>query len=97
MRWIDRRASCAPILASEVARWEGKSCEQLVAELCEPQVYQTAVNSKLYQFEVDLLENTRDYLHVVVSVDTGKLLGSMWPLSQGFIKQKDDASAKSYD
>ena len=93
MGWIDRRQACAPILAAEVARWEGKSCEQLTAELRESQAYQIEVDSKLYQFEVDLLENTRDYVHVIVSVDTGNLIGSMLPLSKGFIKQKDDASA----
>jgi hypothetical protein len=71
------------------------SCEQLAAELLEVQEYQVEFESKQYQVEVQLLENTADYVHVAVSVDDGSLLGSILPLTHGFIRQKGEANHAS--
>ncbi|HXE09115.1 MAG TPA: hypothetical protein VN612_14535 [Acidobacteriaceae bacterium] len=92
MKWRDRRAKWAPVLGAEVTRWSGKPCEQLIDELRESQAYQIEVESKLYQFEVLLVENTSDYVHVTISVDDGRLPESMFPLTEGFIKEKTDPS-----
>lgn len=66
--------------------------EQLVTELRELRAYQVEVESKKYQVEVQLLENTPDYIHVIVSVDDGSLPRSLVPLTHSFIKQKGKTS-----
>jgi len=47
--------------------------------------------SKRYQVEVQLLENTENYLHVMVAVDDGGLPASILPLTHSFICQKTTA------
>jgi hypothetical protein len=64
------------------------SCEQLASELHELQAYDLEFESKQYQVEVELLENTEKYLHVVVAVDDGSVPASFLPLTQSFICQK---------
>ena len=56
------------VLDSEVKRWSAMSCGQLVSELHEVQAYEVEFESKQYQVEVELLENTEKYLHVMVAV-----------------------------
>jgi hypothetical protein len=41
--------------------------------------------------EVELLENTEEYLHVMVGIDDGSLPASMFPVSQSFICRKAPA------
>ena len=67
------------VLDSEVKRWSAMSCGQLVSELHD---------AKQYQVEVELLENTEKYLHVMVAVDDGSLPASISPLTHSFICQK---------
>jgi hypothetical protein len=64
------------------------SCEQLASELHELQAYDLEFESKQYQVEVELLENTEKYLHVMVAVDDGSVPASFLPLTQSFICQK---------
>ena len=64
------------------------SCEQLVSELHEVQAYEVEFESKPYQIEVELLENTEKYLHVMVAVDDGSLPASISPSTHSFICQK---------
>lgn len=76
------------VLDSEVKRWSALSCEQLVSELREVQAYEVEFESQQYQVEVELLENTEKYLHVMVAVDDGRLPASISPLTHSFICQK---------
>ena len=76
------------VLDSEVKRWSAMSWGQLVSELHEVQAYEVEFESKQYQVEVELLENTERYLHVMVAVHDGRLRGFIWPLTQSFICQK---------
>lgn len=85
---MSRREQCQKVLDSEVARWSAMSWEELTTEVGEEREYQIELESKQYQVEVQLLENTDDYVHVSVSVDDGSLLGSMSPLTDSFIKKK---------
>lgn len=87
---MSRRAEWQKILDTEVARWSGKTCQQLVKELHELQAYQVEVESKKYQVEVELLEDTKEYVHVIVAVDDGTLPMSLSPSTFGFIKQKSE-------
>jgi len=67
------------------------SCSPLLSRLsAEEETYEIDVNSKTYQVEVKLLENTEAYIHVMVAIDDGHWLRAMKPLTSGFIRQKDE-------
>ena len=76
------------VLESEMKRWSALSCAQLVSELHEVQAYEVEFESKQYQVEVELIEDTETYLHVMVAVDDGSLPASIWPLTDSFICHK---------
>lgn len=76
------------MLESEMKRWSAMSCAQLVSELHEVQAYEVEFESKQYQVEVELVENTETYLHVMVAVDDGRLPASISPLTDSFICHK---------
>ena len=88
---MGRRDEWRKVLDAETERWSAKSCEQLIAELHEheEQNYEVVVDSKKYQVEVQLLENTKEYVHVMLGVDDGSLPWSIVPVSTSFIRQKD--------
>ena len=65
------------------------SCAQLVSLLADERTYEVEFESKKYQVEVQLLENTDSYVHVGVSVDDGHFWRAMRPLSSSFISRKD--------
>ncbi len=85
---MKRREQWRPVLDAELKRWSAKSCEQLLAELREVQAYETEFESRKYQVEVEILENTEKYVHVMVAVDDGSLPASIRPLSESFIREK---------
>jgi hypothetical protein len=85
---MSRREEWRKVLDSEVQRWSVMSCEQLVSELHDLQAYEVELDSKKYQVEVELLENTDKYVHVMVAVDDGSLPASISPLSSTFIRSK---------
>jgi hypothetical protein len=80
------------ILDAEVARWSELSVEQLLDELQQEKAYQVESGTKKLQVEVQLVEDTADYIHVVVSVDDGTPPHSLRPATQGFIKKKNEAA-----
>ena len=75
-------------LDSEVQLWASMSCDQLLAELHDPLAYEIELDSKTYQVEVELLENTDRYVHVMIAVDDGSLPASISPLTRSFIRSK---------
>jgi hypothetical protein len=79
---MDRRTEMQELLDQEVARWSGMSAEQVASELAEVKNYQIESNGKIYQFEVQLLENKDDYVHASVAVDDGRLPYSIFPLGR---------------
>jgi hypothetical protein len=83
-----RREEWKKVLDSEVERWEAKSLEELLSELHEVQAYQVEVDSKTYNVEVQLLENTEEYIHVAVCVDDGRFPACMSPLGHSFIRER---------
>ncbi len=84
----DRRKECQKVLDSEVRRWSAMSWEQLVSELRDHQTYEVELDSKTCQVEVELLENTEKYVHVMVAVNDGRLPASFLPLTETFICEK---------
>ncbi len=89
---INYSAEWAPVLELEMKRWSSKGCAQLIAELDELQAYEVEFDAKQYQVEVELLENTAEYIHVIVAVDDGTLPASIKPMCDGFIRKKGRAS-----
>ena len=83
-----QREQWRSVLNSEVQRWSALPYDQIVSELKDVQGYEIEMDSKIYQVEVQLLENTDQYLHVSVSVDDGSLRGAFRPLSESFIIKK---------
>jgi hypothetical protein len=83
-----RRATIQPVLDAEVERWSKKTCEELAAQLKEEQNYEVGHDSKRYQVEVQLLENTNSYVHVMVCVDDGTLGTAISPSSRTFIRSR---------
>jgi len=88
---MGRRDEWRKVLDAETGRWLGKSCEQLIAELPEAQCYPVEFESKTYLVEVEIIENTKEYLHVIVTVDDGSLPWSIAPVSTSFIRQKSES------
>jgi hypothetical protein len=87
---MSRREEWRKVLDSEVKRWSTLSCDQLLSELPDGlEGYQIEFESKEYNVEVEILENTEQYLHVVVAVDDGSLPASISPLSHSWIRHKE--------
>lgn len=76
------------VLEAQIKRWEAKTCQQLISELAQIVTYEGEFDSTKYQVEVQLVENTERYLHVIIAVDDASLWGAMRPLTSGFIKNK---------
>jgi hypothetical protein len=83
-----RRQEWKKVLDSEVGRWTAKCLEELLSELNEVQACEVELDSKRYNVEVQLLENTEEYLHVRVDVDDGRFPACMSPLGHSFIRKK---------
>jgi hypothetical protein len=90
---MGRREEWRKVLDSEVQRWSAIPCEQLIAELHDLQAYEVELDSKKYQVEVQLLENTDKYVHVLVAVDDGSLPASISPSTHSFICSKPSKTA----
>jgi hypothetical protein len=85
---MDRRQNWRKVLEGEMQRWSALSCEQLLSELSDVKVYEVEYQSKAHQIEVEILENTAAYVHVMVSVDDGSLPASIRPETDSFICRK---------
>jgi hypothetical protein len=82
---MSRREECRKVLQRELSRWSSMSCKDVLAELRARDVYEVVAESKQYQVEVVLLENTPEYLHVSIAVDDGSLPASFFPESESLI------------
>ena len=89
-----RREEWQRILDVETKKWSVKSCEQILTELREMQCYQIEEDSKAYQFEVEILENTDKYIHVAIAVDDGSLPASISPSTNGIIFHKNGSGTQ---
>jgi hypothetical protein len=85
---VKQREQWRPVLDAELQRWRVKSSEQLLAELGQLQAYEIEFENKKYQVEVEILENTERYVHVMVAVDDGTLPAAIHPLNASFIREK---------
>ena len=86
---MKQREQWRPVLEAEMKRWSAMSCAQLASELADVRTYEVEVESKKYQVEVQILEDTDSYVHVGVAVDDGDFWRAMRPLSSSFVCRKD--------
>lgn len=77
------------LLSAEMQAWARKSIDQVITELSESQGYERGIDDLWHQFEVGLLENTPDYIHVGISVDDGSAEYARSPISSSFIMHRD--------
>lgn len=85
---MTRREQWRRVLDIELQRWSAMTPERLASASDEERVYEVELDSKTYQVEIEILENTEEYLHVMVAVDDGSLPASMAPETQSFICNK---------
>jgi hypothetical protein len=88
-----RREEWRPVLEAKVKRWSVMSCEQLLSEVADQECYQVEFLGKRYNVEVQILENTRDYIHVCVDVDDGSMPASFRPVSESLFGKKEHPPA----
>lgn len=91
---MSRREQWRRVLDREVKRLSALSCDQLVSALPSLEAYEVEFESKKYQVEVEILENTAEYLHVGIGVDDGSLPASIFPASDSFILRRGGPAAK---
>ena len=75
-------------LRQEVDRWAAKSYDALREELRDVVAYQRGHGESCHQFEVQLLEDTEEYVHVSIGVDDGGWR-AFTPLCAGFLVYRD--------
>ncbi len=76
-------------LELEIDRWCKKSPEELIEALNFPVAYEQGAGEEWRQVEVQLLENTDDYVHVGMAVDDGSEELSRCPLTTSFLVHHD--------
>ena len=79
------------LLSAELQIWARKPFAQLVAELSDVQGYERGADDCWHQFEVMLVENTPEYIHVLISVDDGSIRWACSPITSGFIVTRTGA------
>jgi len=87
-----RREEWIPVLENEVKKWSTMSYAQVMSKLPNSECYELEFESRKYQVEVELLENTERFIHVGISVDDGSLPASFRPVSSSFIINKDGSN-----
>ncbi len=87
---MSRRQRWRQVLDSETRRWSALPCDRLLVELRELQAYEVEFGSRKYQVEIEILEDTSEYVHVMVAVDDGSLPASISPATDTFIRRKKD-------
>lgn len=85
---MSRHEEWRVVLQAELTRWSSLSTDAVLIELQNRDVYEVVADSRRYQVEVVLLEDTPEYLHVSIAVDDGSLPGSIHPESESFICKK---------
>ena len=85
---MKRREVWRKVLEGEVRRWSALSAEELVAQLGDHQAYEVTLDGKPYQVEVELLDDTPEFVQVMVAVDDGSLPASIVPVTEIIIRAK---------
>ena len=82
------------VLEREISRWSSMPYGRLVSELGQVLGYEVESDEKRYQVEVEMIETTSEYVHVMVAVDDGTLPASLSPATRSFIRRKDESCGR---
>jgi hypothetical protein len=85
---MGQREQWRKVLDAEFQRWSTMSTEELLSTLHKGQAYEVQMDGKEYQVEVELLEDTDQCVHVIVSVDDGSLPWSIAPVTGTFVRER---------
>ena len=85
---MKRSKQWSKVLDLEIQRWSAIPYEELLSTLQHLHTYEIEMASTKYQVEVEILEKTDQYLHVMVAVDDGSLPASILPSCRTFICTK---------
>jgi hypothetical protein len=85
---MNRREHWRKVVDLEVQRWSMVPYGQLVSAVRDQQVYEIEFDSKKYQVEIEILDETAQYVHIIVSLDDGSLPASILPATRSFIQNK---------
>jgi hypothetical protein len=88
-----RRETWCPVLEARLSDGQRLPGEDLLSKVAGNEAYQLDFEGKQYNVEVTILENTKEYVHVLIDVDDGSLPTSFHPLSESFIRRKEPAFA----
>jgi hypothetical protein len=83
-----KRDKLREILAAEISRWSAMPYDELILQLQGECVYQVESESTQFHLDVQVLENTDEYVHVMVGIHDGSFWGFISPLSDSFITRK---------
>jgi hypothetical protein len=72
---MGRRAEWQGVLNAETKHWSSMSSEYLIVELHDVRAYVVEVDSKQYQVEIQLLENTNAYVMYWLELMTAAFRG----------------------
>ena len=85
---MSRREQWRSVLQTELSRWSSLPFDDVLAELRNRGVYEVVAEAQRYQVEVELLEDTPEYLSLSIAVDDGTLPASILPECENFIVRK---------
>lgn len=86
---VMRKEKLLQALRSEVNQWSSQTSGQLRSQLEETLSYSSKLDDEAYQVQIEVLEDTDTYVHVLVAVDDGSLWRGMNPLSTSFLVHDD--------
>jgi hypothetical protein len=87
---MNRRQQWRKVLEAEKQRWSALPYDQLVSRLSKTNIYELEQDAQKYQVEIEVLENTAEYVHIAISVDDGSVPASFLPVTDSFITKRSN-------
>ena len=86
---IVERKELRDLLDNETSDWSQKAYSRLIEELSDVVAYTRGDGANFHQFDIEMIEQESEYVHVTVSIDDGGFARSFTPLTRGFIVYRD--------
>jgi hypothetical protein len=84
-----RRQKLNMALIKECEKYLSLSFKELV-KMHSPLTYECNKGDDWYQVEVQILEKNDNHVRVLISIDDGRFLRTMFPISKGFVRYKNE-------
>ena len=89
---MTRREEWRKVLQAELVRWSSLPWDRVLTELRNRDVYEVVNDHGRFQVEVELVQDTPEYLLINIAVDDGSLPASIIPASESFVTKKTPSS-----